>query len=125
MSTHASYQLRCFHFSGCIECFTSEIARGSISTKIVKKRNVSQLKIHVLLFEERIEPTSPRENHGDVSWVVNTPRSLVPTSLHLLALQLKPSLLARFVSAVVLALHIIIPFGFNPSDATGPLGIGV
>ncbi len=38
------------------------------------------------------EPTSPRENHGDVSWVVNTLRSPVPASLRLEALQLKPSL---------------------------------
>ncbi len=39
-----------------------------------------------------VEPASPRENHGDVSWVVSTPRSPVSASLHLLALQLKPSL---------------------------------
>ncbi len=39
-----------------------------------------------------LEPASPRENYGDVSWVVSTPRSPVPASLHLLALQPKPSL---------------------------------
>ncbi len=39
-----------------------------------------------------LEPASPRENHGDVAWVVSTPRSPVPASLHLLVLQLKPSL---------------------------------
>ncbi len=32
-----------------------------------------------------IHPASPMENHGDVSWVVSTPRSPVPVSLHLLA----------------------------------------
>ncbi len=37
-----------------------------------------------------VEPASPR--HGDVLWVGSTPRSPVPTSLHLLVLQLKPSL---------------------------------
>ncbi len=30
----------------------------------------------------RVEPASPRENHGDVSWVVSTPRSPAPASLH-------------------------------------------
>ncbi len=40
----------------------------------------------------RVEPASPRESHGDVSWVVSTPRSPVPVSMYLLALQLKPSL---------------------------------
>ncbi len=39
-----------------------------------------------------LEAASPREKHGDISWVVSTPRSPVPLSLHLLALQLKPSL---------------------------------
>ncbi len=38
------------------------------------------------------EPASPRGIHGDVSWVVSTPMSPGPVSLHLLALQLKPSL---------------------------------
>ncbi len=41
------------------------------------------------IYPGRVEPASPRAKHGDVSWVVNTPRSSVPTSLHLLALQLK------------------------------------
>ncbi len=35
---------------------------------------------------------SPRETHGNVSWVVSTPRSPAPASLHLLALQIKPRL---------------------------------
>ncbi len=40
-----------------------------------------------------LEPASPREKHGDVSWVGSTLRYPVPASLHLLALwQLKPSL---------------------------------
>ncbi len=30
----------------------------------------------------RVEPASPREKRGGVSWVVSTPRSLVPASLH-------------------------------------------
>ncbi len=38
----------------------------------------------------RVEPASPR--HGNVPWVGSTTRSPVPSSLHLLALQLKPSL---------------------------------
>ncbi len=38
----------------------------------------------------RVVPASPR--HGDESWVGSTPMSPVPASLHLLALQLKPSL---------------------------------
>ncbi len=41
----------------------------------------------------QVVPLSPRENHGDVSWEVSTQRSPVPASLHLLALQLKPSML--------------------------------
>ncbi len=40
---------------------------------------------------ERIEPSSPREKHGDILWVLSTPRSPVPVSLHLLAFHLKPS----------------------------------
>ncbi len=40
----------------------------------------------------RVEPASSNENHGDVSWVVSTPRSPVPALLYLLPLQLKPSL---------------------------------
>ncbi len=59
----------------------------------------------------RIEPASPRVNHGDVSWVVSTPRSQVPVPLHLLALQLNLGLLSLF--------------GLNPGDATGTQGIGV
>ncbi len=40
-----------------------------------------------------LEAAPQKENHGDdVSWVVSTPRSSVPVSLHLMALQLKPSL---------------------------------
>ncbi len=39
----------------------------------------------------RVDPASPSETNGDVSWVASTPRSPVPVSLHLLALQLKPS----------------------------------
>ncbi len=38
------------------------------------------------------EPAQPREKHDDALWVVSTPRSPVPASLHLLALELKPSL---------------------------------
>ncbi len=37
----------------------------------------------------RVEPASPM--HDDVSWVGSTPRSPIPASLHLLAMQLKPS----------------------------------
>ncbi len=40
----------------------------------------------------RVGPASPRENHGDASWVVSTSRSPVPAPLQLLALQLKPNL---------------------------------
>ncbi len=39
----------------------------------------------------RVELASPRVKHGDVLWVVSTPRPPVPASLHLLALQIKPS----------------------------------
>ncbi len=39
-----------------------------------------------------VDSASSRKTHGDVSWVVSTPRSPIPASLHLLALQLKPSL---------------------------------
>ncbi len=40
----------------------------------------------------RVEPASPKRNHGDVSWVVSTSSSQIPASLHLLALLLKLSL---------------------------------
>ncbi len=43
-----------------------------------------------------LEPASPREKHGDVSWVVSTPRFPVVALLHLLDLQPKP---VRFESA--------------------------
>ncbi len=45
-----------------------------------------------LLEAGRVEPPSSRESHGDVSWVVSTPRSPIPALLHSLALQLKPCL---------------------------------
>ncbi len=52
------------------------------------------------------------ENHGDVSWVVITPRPPVPASLHLLAIH--P---VRFESAGASTLHTTTPFGFNQGDA--------
>ncbi len=55
--------------------------------------------------------TSPRENHGDVSWVVST--HLGPQSRCRFAAQAKP---VRFGSAGASALHTL-PFGFNPVDA--------
>ncbi len=39
-----------------------------------------------------VELASQRENHGNVSWVVRTPKSPIPASLQLLALYLKPRL---------------------------------
>ncbi len=68
-----------------------------------------------------LEPASPREKHGDASWIGSTPRSPVPASLHLLALQLKP---VRFENAGVSVLQIT-HFSFNPGGATGTQGIGV
>ncbi len=44
---------------------------------------------------------------------------------HVLALQLKPSWLARVESAGAAALHTVLPLNFNPGDATGTQGIGV
>ncbi len=53
------------------------------------------------------------------------PKSPVPVLLHLLALQLKPSLLVRFVSAGASALHIhTLPFGFDPGGARDRSWIG-
>ncbi len=69
------------------------------------------------IHRERVEPASPIL-HGDVSWVGSTPRSTVQASLHLLALQLKPSWPVRFESAVASALHLhTLPFYLNPGDA--------
>ncbi len=68
------------------------------------------------VYLRRVEPASPRENHGDVSWVVSTPRSPAPAPLHLLALQLKAKPVL-FESAEASALHTPTPFGFNPGDA--------
>ncbi len=65
----------------------------------------------------RVESASPREKHGVIAWVVSKPRSPVPASLYLLALQLKPSLPRAS------DLHTL-PFGFNPGDTTGTQGIG-
>ncbi len=67
-----------------------------------------------------------RHNHNcDVSWVVTTPRSPVIASLHLLALQLKPSLPGLIAPERPLFTHTL-PVGFNPGDATGSLiGRGV
>ncbi len=58
----------------------------------------------------RVDPASPIELtdsqlHDDV-----------PVSLHSLALQPKPSLLARFESARAYALHTLPPFGLNTGD---------
>ncbi len=72
----------------------------------------------------RVEPASPRQNHGDASWVISTPSSSVPVSLHYLALQLKPSLFVRFESAGASALHTL-PFGFNSGAEAGTQWIGV
>ncbi len=59
-----------------------------------------------------VEPSSPREKHGDVSWVVSTLMPPVPASV-------------RFESALTSALHTL-PFGFNSGDAvTGTQGIGI
>ncbi len=58
------------------------------------------------------------QRHGDVSWVDSTPRSPVPASLCVLALQLKPKMSGASV------LHAL-PFDFNPSDATGTQRVGV
>ncbi len=40
---------------------------------------VHKYRIYLLL----LEPSSPKEKLGDVSWVVSIPRSPVPASLHL------------------------------------------
>ncbi len=40
----------------------------------------------------RVEQATPKDKRGDVSCVVSTPRSPDPAPLHLLALQIKPSL---------------------------------
>ncbi len=53
----------------------------------------------------RVEPTSSMEKYGDDSWVVGTLRSPVPASLHLLALQLKPSLSGLGASGHPLVTH--------------------
>ncbi len=50
--------------------------------------------------------------HGDVSWVGSTPRSPVPVSLHLLDLQLKPSLPNLRAPDCPIFL-----FGLSPGDA--------
>ncbi len=59
-------------------------------------------------------------NIGDVSWIVSTPRSPVPASLHLVASQLKPSM-----SGLRASERPLFHFGFNPSDATGTQKKGV
>ncbi len=64
-----------------------------------------------------VEPASPKENHGDVSWV---PGPGVAKFIGFAA-QAK---LVRFESTEASALHTL-PFGLNPGDATGTQGIGV
>ncbi len=66
----------------------------------IKKRNVVDAYLLLVL-----EATSPREKLDDVSWVVSTPGSPVPTSLHLLALKLKPSLAGLRASVHPLFTH--------------------
>ncbi len=62
-----------------------------------------------------LEPASPRENYGDVSWVVSSPRCPSPGVAAFIgfAAQAKP---ARFESAGASALHTL-TFVFNPGDA--------
>ncbi len=70
-----------------------------------------------------LEPASLREELDDVSWVVSTPRSPVTASLHLLALQLKPSLCGLRAPEHPFFTPFI--FGLNPGDALGTQGVGV
>ncbi len=65
----------------------------------------------------RAEPASPRENQGDDSWVVSTPMSSVPATLHLLVLQLTSSS-PVWEGRSIRSSHPP-PFGFNPGEATG------
>ncbi len=51
--------------------------------------------------------------HGDVSWMGSTPMSPAPASLHLLALQLTPSLSGSKAPECPLY---TLPFGFGPGD---------
>ncbi len=44
------------------------------------------------IHQGRVEPASPIDSSGNVSWIISTSRSPVPASLQVLALQLKPSL---------------------------------
>ncbi len=53
---------------------------------------ISLLSVRGSLYLRRVEPVSPWEKHGGVSWVVSTPRSPVSASPHLEALPFKPSL---------------------------------
>ncbi len=64
-----------------------------------------------------LEAASLREKHGDVSWVVSTPRSPSPSAAAFIgfAAQAKP---VRFGSAGTSPLHTL-PFGFNQGDAGG------
>ncbi len=70
----------------------------------------------------RVEPASPMENHGDFSWVGNTPRTPFSVAAFIgFAAQAKP---VRFECAGASALQTL-PFVFNPDNATGTQGISV
>ncbi len=67
-----------------------------------------------------VDPASPRERHGAISWIVSTSKSPVPGVAAFIgfAAQVKP---VRFESAGA-----PLRFGFNPGDAmSGMQGIGV
>ncbi len=65
-----------------------KLDRLGVSCKAINCSDAGAGDLDVLTTHE----TSPRESHGDVSWVVSTLRSPVPASLQLMALQITPSL---------------------------------
>ncbi len=64
-----------------------------------------------------VESASPREKHGDVSWVP------IPGVTAFIGFTAKAKSV-QFGSAGASALHTL-PFGFNPGDVTGIQGVGV
>ncbi len=80
----------------------------------VKSNNFPGLPRYAVYMPSCLEAAFPIG--GLVSWIVSTSRSPVPASMHLLALQLKPSWPVQVESAGASALHIL-PFGLNPGDA--------
>ncbi len=89
--------LHCSYFSFQIYCTT--LTRRECNSLIFNFIDFIIFSTYLLtwggILPERVEPTSPRKNHGDVSWVVSTPRFPVSAVREVLSVSVPPPLFTR------------------------------